>query len=171
MLNMLKYDLTDDYLKVDALCIDQSPDPTPEQLEAKIEQLNMMATIYGYAALTIVALTGQDSNAGLSGLSVPRPMQVKEEVNGHVLFTVPPDVDSEIERSTWSSRAWTLQEELISRRRLHFTECQVEFSCLLGSVWEGADMATFPKDYVAQQSGAPVIQMALQLTVRLKPDK
>lgn len=41
----------------------------------------------------------------------------------------------------------TLQEELLSRRMLQFTESQVEFSCLLGSVWEGMDTTTAFKDY------------------------
>ncbi|KAF2735816.1 HET-domain-containing protein [Polyplosphaeria fusca] len=129
------------YLWVDALCIDQSSNPTPAELQAKIEQLNMMATIYGCATVTIVALTGEDSNAGLSGVSLPRPVHMNEIVNGHRLFTIPPNIGSEIDRSKWSSRAWTLQEELISRRRLHFAESQVEFSCMLGSVWEVTRMA------------------------------
>jgi hypothetical protein len=121
-----------------------------------------MATIYGCATLTIVALTGKDSNAGLPGISALRPAQVRETVNGHKLFTTSPDIQSEIERSMWATRAWTLQEELLSRRMLHFTESQVDFSCLLGSVWEGVDMATAPKDYLPLHPTLPMAQIALR---------
>ena len=122
----------------------------------------MMATIYGCATLTIVALTGKDSNAGLPGISVPRPAQVRETVNGHKLFTISPDIESEIERSMWATRAWTVQEELLSRRMLHFTESQVGFSCLLGSVREDADMATALKDYLPLHPTLSMAQMALR---------
>jgi hypothetical protein len=71
---------------VDALCIDQSPNPSPDVLENRIMQLNMMATIYGCATLTIVALTGANSNAGLSDISVSRPAQATETIDGEALF-------------------------------------------------------------------------------------
>jgi hypothetical protein len=71
---------------VDALCIDQSPNPSPDVLENRIMQLNMMATIYGCATLTIVTLTGANSNAGLSDISVSRPAQATETIDGEALF-------------------------------------------------------------------------------------
>ncbi len=37
----------------------------------------------------------------------------------------------------WSSRAWTYQEGLLSRRRLLFTESQVYFQCMEMHCWEG----------------------------------
>jgi hypothetical protein len=46
----------------------------------------MMATIYGCATLTIVALTGANSNAGLSDISVSRPAQATETIDGEALF-------------------------------------------------------------------------------------
>jgi hypothetical protein len=93
-----------------------------------------MATIYGCATLTIVALTGANSNAGLPGTSVSRPAQVTETIDGHALFTIPQYVSLDREMSGWSTRAWTMQEELLSHRMLQFTESQVDFSCLRGSV-------------------------------------
>jgi hypothetical protein len=93
--------------QVDALCIDQSANPSPEVLKEKIQQLNMMATIYGCATVTIVALHGTNSNAGLPGVSVPRPAQVAEEIDGHTLLTIPQDIFVAREDAGWSTRAWT----------------------------------------------------------------
>jgi hypothetical protein len=50
------------YLWVDALCIDQRPSPR------KMQQLGIMDRIYIGAYATIVALEGDDSNAGLRGV-------------------------------------------------------------------------------------------------------
>jgi len=126
-------------LQVDALCIDQSLNPSPEVLKEKMQQRGMMATIYGSATLTIVALTGKNSNAGLAGVSVPRPHQISETIDGHKLFTVPQYISVDRKVSNWSTRAWTLQEELLSLRLLQFTESQVEFNCSVDSFWEGEE--------------------------------
>jgi len=106
----------------------------------------MMATIYGCATLTIVALTGRDSNAGLPGVSVPRPIQVKETIDGYTLFTIPQHIPSDRETSVWSTRAWTLQEELLSSRLLLFTGSEVYFNCGLRSAWEGMDTTAIKDD-------------------------
>lgn len=53
------------------------------QQEAMVQQLNMMATIYGCATLTIIAMTDNSANAGPAGVSVPRPTQVKETIDGY----------------------------------------------------------------------------------------
>ncbi|KAH7087302.1 heterokaryon incompatibility protein-domain-containing protein [Paraphoma chrysanthemicola] len=87
------------YLWVDALCIDQSPNPSPEVLKEKIQQLGMMATIYGCATVTMVALTGTNANAGLAGVSVSRPHQIVETIEEHQVFTVPQYISAEREAS------------------------------------------------------------------------
>ncbi|KAE8395072.1 heterokaryon incompatibility protein-domain-containing protein [Aspergillus alliaceus] len=132
------------YLWVDALCIDQSPTLTPSQMKAKIKQLDMMSTIYSCATVTIVALTGKHANAGLPGVSVPRLAQVKENIDGVTLFTIPQHYTLERGGALWSRRAWTMQEELLSRRSLVFTPSQVVFNCLVCEVEEGLDVTTFP---------------------------
>jgi hypothetical protein len=128
-------------------------------LKEKIQQLNMMATIYGCATVTIVALTGKDSNAGLAGVSVSRPVQIKETIDGHTFFTVPRFISVEREQSIWSSRAWTLQEEVLSQRIFQFTESQVDFTCLLGSISEGLDTDTASKEYQPQHPTTSMIHM------------
>ncbi|KAK0671609.1 heterokaryon incompatibility protein-domain-containing protein [Cercophora samala] len=117
------------YLWVDALCIDQTPNPTPIQRAEKEKQLKIMDQIYSSATLTLVAVSGDNSNAGLPGVTRPRTHQVRETIAGHTFFTVPPTAGEEIAASTWSTRAWTLQESMLSVRYLYFTSTQVEFAC------------------------------------------
>jgi hypothetical protein len=94
----------------------------------------MMSIIYGCATLTIVALSGQSSNAGLPGVSSPRRMPVKETVNGRTLFTMPSETSAELDTSLWITRAWTLQERFLSTRILYFSDTQVWFDCLEGEL-------------------------------------
>ena len=133
------------YLWVDALCIDQSPDPTPEQWDKKLKQLQMMDLIYECATVTLVALAGSDSNAGLPGVSYPRVMQHAEPLNDGsdtVLFSVPPTMTTEIRSSVWDTRAWTLQESVMARRYLHFSTNQLDFTCQRASVSDADETAT-----------------------------
>ncbi|KAM7190115.1 HET domain containing protein [Naviculisporaceae sp. PSN 640] len=124
------------YLWVDALCIDQTPTQlcSPEQLQRKFQQLSMMDLIYGCASLTLVAMAGSDSNAGLVGVTKPRTSQLKETIHdkeGHKyeFYTIPPGPLAEKDASVWDSRAWTFQESLLSRRKLCFTGTQMYFQC------------------------------------------
>jgi hypothetical protein len=123
----------------------------------------MMATIYGCATLTIIALTGKNANAGLAGISVPRPVQIRETIDGHNFFTIPQELNVERSITNWSTRAWTLQEEILSMRILQFTESQVDFSCLMGSVWEGTDPDTGYKGDYPQHSAQPLVRMVTRL--------
>jgi len=132
------------YLWVDALCIDQTQHPTPEQKADKEQQLKMMDMIYSSATLTLIAMAGTNSNVGLPGVVAtnPRVTQIKESIGGLTFFTVPPTVTAERTVSTWASRAWTLQEEVLSRRHLIFTTNQLEFHCSRQSIPESLDTDT-----------------------------
>jgi hypothetical protein len=112
------------YLWVDRYCIDQ------ENKEEKHAQFRKMDVIYGGAQITIIAATGQDSTDGLPGVgSRPRSRPLSVKVGSHVLSTTFPSPKREIGLSKWSTRAWTYQEGLLSRRRLAFTGSQVYFQC------------------------------------------
>ncbi|PFH58076.1 hypothetical protein XA68_14195 [Ophiocordyceps unilateralis] len=129
------------FLWVDALCIDQSPCLTAEQAAAKQEQLGMMHLIYQYATLTIVAVSGKNSNHGLPGVSSNRARcgQLRESIEGHDLFTVPPVMSSELSHSEWQTRAWTLQESYSSRRLLEVSANQCEYGCKMRICSESED--------------------------------
>ncbi|KAJ5810869.1 hypothetical protein N7447_010385 [Penicillium robsamsonii] len=122
-----------------------------------MQQLNMMSTIYGCATVTIIALTGEHANAGLPGISFPRLTQVKESIEGYTFFTSPQDISLEIEVAPWSSRAWTMQERLLSRRSLTFTNSRVAFDCLDATCDEELDISTLPKERPITHPGLEMI--------------
>lgn len=137
------------YLWVDAICIIQN-DKASKQV-----QILQMGSIYSRATLTIVAAAGDNANAGLPGV---RPksrnaQQVVLRTPDHNLITV---IDGPayggVGTSAWATRAWTMQERLLSRRRLIFTESQVYWQCreavwLEETVLEGTQRQEFRRGH------------------------
>jgi len=118
-------------LWVDKYCVDQ------EDEEAKGCVIRSMDGIHAGATLTLIAAAGDNPHHGLPGVSTTRSRQQESIVIGGVRYVVFRNPKHEVERSSWSSRAWTYQEGLLSRRRLVFTESQVYFQCLKTHCWEG----------------------------------
>lgn len=97
-----------------------------------------MNSIYQNAALTIISAAGIDENNGLPGVgSNPRARQLAVQSQGTTVLQVPRDPQTSIASSTWSTRGWTFQEALLSRRRLVFTDAQVYFECNTMNCFEG----------------------------------
>ncbi|OCK76313.1 HET-domain-containing protein [Lepidopterella palustris CBS 459.81] len=124
------------YLWVDALCIDQDRGTDYGQFEA-------MDEIYGSAFLTIIAASGSNSWAGLPGLrSESRKSPNHTTVVSGIKVgntKVPPA--KRLYDSVWNTRGWTLQESVLSKRVLVFTEDEVAFDCECQSGWcEGMDL-------------------------------
>jgi hypothetical protein len=114
------------YLWVDALCIVQD-DPT-----SKEAQLSQMGLVYAQAAFTIVA-AGTDADAGLPGIR-SNTRQIDQsvlQVGEKALVTVIDNSDyyGGVRESVWETRAWTMQEKIISKKLLIFTDLQVYWSC------------------------------------------
>ncbi|KAK7911592.1 heterokaryon incompatibility protein-domain-containing protein [Apiospora marii] len=112
------------YLWVDKFCIDQS------DADLKHDQIDQMGTIYQNSALTIIGAAGMDETYGLPGVGRrARAQQLFIKYQDLTVIWTPKDPQISIASSHWSSRGWTFQEALLSRRRLVFTDDQVYFEC------------------------------------------
>ncbi|MCJ1396728.1 hypothetical protein MMC18_009620 [Xylographa bjoerkii] len=112
------------YLWVDQYCIDQA-----NNVE-KHEQIQQMDLIYRGAELTVIVTVGSGVNDGLPGvLDTPRASTQVLDLEQYTLVFGMPHPHRTIPTTKWSTRAWTLQEATLSRRRLVFTEFQTYFEC------------------------------------------
>lgn len=114
------------YLWIDALCLIQDD---MQDVNLGIELMN---SIYSGSYFTLVAATGADSNAGLPGFQGTRASGfqiVKELVPGGMRMAVVHSIDWHLEKSTYSSRGWTMQELVLPRRTVIFINNQVYFRC------------------------------------------
>ena len=113
------------YLWCDSLCVVQDdPDDQAQQIAA-------MDLIYSSAILTIAAASGDTADAHLAGMtSNPREFcQHIEKIEGITLANRPAIFETAIEKSVWNSRAWTLQERILSPRVLFIGKQRCFFSC------------------------------------------
>ena len=112
------------YLWVDRFCIDQT------NQKSRTKQISQMDTICSGAELIVVAAAGDDDHYGLPGISC-RPHRTQPTVmsGGIRIWCGTPRPEVSVKSSRWVSRAWTLQESLLSHRCLIFTEEQTIFEC------------------------------------------
>ncbi|KAK1977734.1 heterokaryon incompatibility protein-domain-containing protein [Colletotrichum cereale] len=107
------------YLWVDSLCVIQKDRNADDGVEARETQLKQMDSIFGHAAVVIIAAAGEDAEVGLAGISSTRePRQMAREVRPNVNVLLPVDYDKSYGK--WDTRGWTLQEKLLSKRMLVF---------------------------------------------------
>ena len=112
-------ELGERYLWVDALCIIQDDE------QHKSSQIQQMDRVYESSLLTLIhAAPGKrpQVNAHNGFVGYRKGSRIKEQVTYNVqgmeLLVPLPDVDSVICDSPWTTRAWTFQEERLSRRNL-----------------------------------------------------
>lgn len=123
------------YLWVDALCINQRDPEDRQRLVAE------MGTIYGAAQFTIVA-TGDDADSGLPGVSFDS-RNAETCIDGSIgaqavqLVSRLATMDQALKKSKWSTRGWTFQELVLSRRAVVFAPEQTYFTCAKGEQAEG----------------------------------
>lgn len=112
------------YLWVDRYCINQTGG------REKMIMLQNMDHIYENAEATIVAMYGENAEAGLPGVSrvSRKPQPLFRTTQGCLVSSCPP-ISTLIRTSKWATRGWTYQEARLSRRCLFFTEHQVYIVC------------------------------------------
>ncbi|KAF2101845.1 HET-domain-containing protein [Rhizodiscina lignyota] len=122
---VLTSSLGERYLWIDSLCIVQDDD------EDKNALIPFMDMIYDRAFLTVVAATGQSSEAGLPGLhkGTRRKKPTIEQLKPGLRVMCPKHLADALDQSYYDRRGWTYQEKVFSRRRLFFIDGQVVFQC------------------------------------------
>ncbi|KAF6814824.1 hypothetical protein CSOJ01_03835 [Colletotrichum sojae] len=118
------------------LCIVQDQDTRDGNTTAQQSQIRQMDRIYGYATIVIVAAGGSDANTGIRGVTKDRkhePKQISRQIRDGVNVLLP--VQYPTDYGTWDSRAWTLQEKLLSKRMLVFGEDYASLHCRHRTAW------------------------------------
>jgi Heterokaryon incompatibility protein (HET) len=126
------------YLWIDALCIIQDCRLDWEEQSAK------MGDVYGNAYLTLSASKASDVSEGFLG---PRPLAAVPcgsfQIGGSLGWlclsgnTEAHTMDANLSIEPLTSRGWTVQERLLSRRIVHFTSSQMIMQCRSQTWTEG----------------------------------
>ncbi|KAK4504316.1 hypothetical protein PRZ48_005232 [Zasmidium cellare] len=153
--------LGEQYLWVDTLCIDQP------NLEEKHDIVAHMGSIYRNAYATIVAASAEDSSIGISALypssrRAETPRKMKSQHNAFSLLPSKPQLEGLVERCKWSSRAWTFQERLLSKRCIFFFEDEVILQCANGVLREAYQIH---HTHTLLFSAASLFHLSMNLTV------
>ncbi|KAK5651193.1 hypothetical protein OQA88_12741 [Cercophora sp. LCS_1] len=129
------------YLWVDSLCIMQKDEFAGDDeatAAARESQISQMDSVYGHAQVTLVAADGIDAEAGLAGITAgTRAESIKQ-----IAEVVVPGINVLVAMKysegygLWDTRAWTLQEKLLSKRLLIFSGSRVSFHCREGILRE-----------------------------------
>lgn len=103
-----------------------------------------MSVIYSESILTIIALTASDATGGLAGVDDnSRPLKVVSVTENLSLSAHTQNLSVLRDSSVYKTRAWTFQEEVMSRRRLYITDWQYFLACPTETtseeLWEDED--------------------------------
>ncbi|KAF5654010.1 hypothetical protein F25303_1872 [Fusarium sp. NRRL 25303] len=132
------------YLWIDRYCVPQGESDSGD----RDEQIRQMDKVYRNAEVTIIAAAGEEPEHGLPGVgSTARVPRAHARIGNYTLISTIIWPDIAVSRSKWSSRGWTYQEAICSRRRLVFTDQQVFFECQQMSCRENVAHMWPLKDY------------------------
>ena len=121
------------YLWVDSVCIDQLDG------KEKRDQIGRMSSIYRGAYITLIALSCCSAETGLPRFASRMPLcsQLRCRIGEKRLVGLMPTLAGHT--SFWGSRAWTLQEALLSPRCLYLSDYQLYFECNVMQCCESLD--------------------------------
>ncbi|CCX15902.1 Similar to Heterokaryon incompatibility protein 6, OR allele; acc. no. Q9UV10 [Pyronema omphalodes CBS 100304] len=154
------------YLWVDALCIVQDDEKEKEH------QIMQMNKIYGQASFSIVNQGGTAADSGMPGLHIPRLASREFHFLSRFTLGLWDIVTSYWTGSTgavYGSRGWTLQEQLLARRKLIFDKNRMVFECDCGSHVENGDptpstLSAYRKAITAEKKDLEQLEAAWKTT-------
>ncbi|KAK1827473.1 HET-domain-containing protein [Podospora conica] len=113
------------FLWVDSLCLVQN-----DAADLKLGT-TVMDLVYAESTLTVIAASGHDANAGLPGVhhGTRRPSQQLRVIGGGLTMGVHTTLTDLVKRTVYNTRAWTYQEQHLSRRSLFFVDNKIFFRC------------------------------------------
>ncbi|KAH6987226.1 heterokaryon incompatibility protein-domain-containing protein [Ilyonectria destructans] len=122
------------YLWVDSLCIVQDDE---DSLRRHISQ---MASIFEYASLAIIAADGKDASSGLPGLrNVSKPRTLPPILKLTENLSITARMEDQLRGGPLTSRGWTMQEQIFSRKKLAFFKNSVRWICRSNTYYEDID--------------------------------
>lgn len=115
------------YLWIDSLCIIQAEDDG----EDWGIQSNLMLNIYSSAYCTIAATSAIDMKDGFLDQKISPEYLYVQDTSGQRFYIRAGDGDYEVDvnKAELNTRAWVLQERVLSQRTIHFSANQMYWEC------------------------------------------
>ncbi|OBT82458.1 hypothetical protein VE02_08790 [Pseudogymnoascus sp. 03VT05] len=117
-----------------------------------------MDAIFTRASFIIIAASGGDANAGLTGLNGP-PRDTTQHTATYsdelTLLSLNLEREDDLNASVWNSRCWTYQEYTLCRKSMIFTKDSVYFQC--GHVCWDEDMNKLWPDLYRSASDQTIV--------------
>jgi hypothetical protein len=126
------------YLWIDSLCIIQYGD----NHEDWKRESGRMESVFSEAYCTIAATAAADSNAGFLKRDIRTEHVYVQDTLGRQLYisTDIDDFNNHVDRALLNTRAWVMQERVLSRRTIHFSANQTYWECGEGVYCENLTM-------------------------------
>ena len=115
------------YLWIDSLCIIQYED---NEEDWKHES-RRMEKVFSLAYCTIAATSAVNSKAGFLKRNVSTEYIFVQDASGRRFYvcTGIDDFNNDVEKARLNTRAWVMQERVLSRRTIHFSNNQIYWEC------------------------------------------
>jgi hypothetical protein len=115
------------YLWIDSLCIIQYED---NKKDWKLES-GRMEKVFSLAYCTIAATSAAHSKAGFLERNVSTEYVLVQDDLGRRFYicTGMDDFNNNVEKARLNTRAWVMQERVLSRRTIHFSNNQIYWEC------------------------------------------
>ena len=115
------------YLWIDSLCIIQYED----NKEDWKRESSRMENVFSLAYCTIAATSAAHSKAGFLERNVSADYVLTQDASGRRFYicTSMDDFNNDVEKAQLNTRAWVMQERVLSRRTIHFSNNQTYWEC------------------------------------------